>query len=159
MKKLENETTIADVEDIKTNVYEISYILVPSLSEEQVTRKIEEIKAAIASKGASFISEEVAYLRDLAYEMTRVIKNANNRFNTGYFGWIKFEMSTDSIKAIEASLKLDEDVIRFLVVKAERDINIFTKKETLNEMSNETDDMVNIDTSEEVEAETPVVQA
>lgn len=109
-------------------VYEVSYVLVPTLSEDAALEKINALKESIATMNGSFISEETPYMRELAYEMIRVIKNANQRFNEGYFGWVKFELAPSEVAKLEEKLKLDEDVIRFLLVKAERDINIFTKR-------------------------------
>jgi small subunit ribosomal protein S6 len=150
----ENETTIENISeaDVKNKVYEISYILVPSLSETAATEKIAQIKESIASYGASFISEENPYMRDLAYEMLRVIKNVNQRFTTGYFGWVKFNIDADKVKEIEHKLKLDEDIIRFLLVKADPAINIFTKK-SFDEQNTE-GEKVNIDTSSEASNKT-----
>ena len=140
----ENETIVEGEETIK-RVYEASYILVPTMSEDSATAKAEAYKKSIADLGASFIFEETPYMRDLAYEMVKVIKNANNRFDTGYFAWIKFEADSVALDALDKILKLDEDVIRYLVVKADRDVNIFTKK-TLQAKIRE-DDEANIDTA------------
>ncbi len=143
--------TIVEEENI-TRVYEISYILVPTITEDVATEKINSLKKSIADLGASFISEEAPYMRDLAYEMLRVIKNVNNRFDTGFFGWIKFELDPASLAKVEKMFKLDEDVIRYIAVKADRDINIYTKKVVEKSIAEE----VNIDTTKEV---TPVVEA
>lgn len=143
--------TIVEEENI-TRVYEISYILVPTITEDVATEKINSLKKSIADLGASFISEEAPYMRDLAYEMLRVIKNVNNRFDTGFFGWIKFELDPASLAKVEKMFKLDEDVIRYIAVKAERDINIYTKKVVEKSIAEE----VNIDTTKEV---TPVTEA
>lgn len=109
-------------------VYEISYVIVPTLSEDAALEKVNALKESIATLDGSFISEETPYERELAYEMIRVIKNTNTRFNEGYFGWVKFELAPSNISKIEEALKLDEDFIRFLIVKADRDVNIFTKR-------------------------------
>jgi small subunit ribosomal protein S6 len=144
--KNENETIVEAGNE--SRVYEISYILVPTISEEAAAEKINSLKATIATHGGSFISEEVAYTRDLAYEMLTVIKNVNTRFNTGYFGWIKFDLDPAAIAKVEKTLKLDEEVVRFLTVKADRDINIYTKK-VVERIER---DEANIDTTNEVAA-------
>jgi small subunit ribosomal protein S6 len=136
--------TIVEEENI-TRVYEISYILVPTLAEDVAAEKINSLKKSIADLGASFISEEAPYMRDLAYEMLRVIKNINNRFDTGFFGWIKFELDPADLTKVEKMFKLDEDVIRYIAVKADRDINIYTKKVVEKAAIEE----VNIDTTKE----------
>lgn len=147
MNKNENETIVEGGNE--NRVYEISYILVPTITEEAAAEKINSLKQSIASEGASFISEEAPYMRDLSYEMLRVIKNVNNRFDTGYFGWVKFELDPSKLTKVEKAFKLDEDVIRYLAVKADRDINIYTKRIIEKVL----EDNVNIDTTTEVTAE------
>lgn len=139
----ENETIVEGGNE--NRVYEISYILVPTITEDAAAEKINSLKQSIASQGASFISEEAPYMRDLAYEMLRVIKNVNNRFDTGFFGWIKFELDPANLTKVEKMFKLDEDVIRYIAVKADRDINIYTKKIVERQATEE----VNIDTTKE----------
>lgn len=147
----ENETIVEGGNE--NRVYEISYILVPTITEDAAAEKINSLKQSIATLGASFISEEAPYIRDLAYEMLRVIKNINNRFDTGYFGWIKFEIDPINLPKVEKLFKLDEDVIRFLSVKADRDINVYTKKIVEKNI----EDNLNIDTTNEELVETKVI--
>lgn len=108
-------------------VYEISYIFDNRLEEGKAAEKVETLKKDIASLGGSFISEETPYMRELSYEMTRVVNNVNVRFTTGYFGWVKFDLAQDKISDLDKKLKLDEEVVRFLIVKAEKGNDIFTK--------------------------------
>ena len=159
----ENETTV------DSRVYEISFIFDNKLDEETALNKADALKQSIATLGGSFISEEAPYMRELAYEMIRVVNNVNVRFNEGYFGWIKFELSGDKVKDLEKGLKLDEELVRYLVVATVRENTVFTKRapvikaETL--VDNETDDMpvVNIDTTVDADvvdvALDPVAQA
>lgn len=109
-------------------IYEISFIFNPNLQEELANQKLEVLKNYIASLKGSFISEEAPYIRDLSYEMTRVINNVNTRFKQGYFGWVKFYLQKDKIENINKKLKLDEEIIRFLIVKADKDNDVFTKE-------------------------------
>lgn len=119
-----NETEMLKEDEI----YEISFIFNPNLQEELANQKLEVLKDNIASLKGSFISEETPYIRDLSYEMTRVINNVNTRFKQGYFGWVKFYLQKDKIENINKKLKLDEEIIRFLIVKADKDNDIFTKE-------------------------------
>lgn len=113
---------------VDSRVYEVSFIFDNKMDENKALEKANAIKQSIASLGGSFISEEVPYMRELAYEMIRVVNNVNTRFNEGYFGWIKFEMDADKVKKLEAVLKLDEEVVRFLVVKTVRENTVYTKR-------------------------------
>ncbi len=140
---------------VDSRVYEISFIFDNKLDEGTALEKSNAIKQSIATLGGSFISEEAPYMRELAYEMTRVVNNINVRFNEGYFGWIKFEMDADKVKELEKGIKLDDQVIRYLVIKTVRENTVYTKRapvikaETL--VDNETDDIVNIDTTKDAD--------
>ena len=118
-----NNETIVD-----SRVYEISFIFDNKLEEGTALEKGNAIKQSIATLGGSFISEETPYLRELAYEMIRVQNNINVRFNVGYFGWIKFELDGEKVKEFEKALKLDEQIVRYLVVSTVRENTVYTKK-------------------------------
>ena len=153
----ENETTV------DSRVYEISFIFDNKLDEGAALEKSNAIKQSIAALGGSFISEEAPYMRELAYEMIRVVNNVNVRFNEGYFGWIKFELAGDKVKELEKGLKGDEELVRYLVVTTVRENTVYTKRAPVikaETLVNNEDDTVNIDTTTDADvAETPVVAA
>lgn len=144
-----NETTV------DSRVYEISFIFDNNIDEEAALKKADVLKQSIATLGGSFISEEAPYMRELAYEMIRVQNNVNVRFNVGYFGWIKFELDPEKVKEFEKSLKLDEEIVRYLVVNTVRENTVYTKRapvikaETL--VDNEEDVIADIDTTSDPE--------
>lgn len=152
-----NETTI------DSRVYEISFIFDNKIDENAALEKGNAIKQSIATLGGSFISEETPYLRELAYEMTRVVNNINVRFSEGYFGWIKFEMPAEKVQELEKGLKSDEQVIRHLVVKTVRENTVFTKRAPVikaESLVDNEDDTVIDTTAEiipEVLADAPVI--
>jgi ribosomal protein S6 len=149
-------------------VYEISYILDNRLDESRAAEKAEAFKKDIASLEGSFISEETPYVRELSYEMTRVVNNVNVRFTEGYFGWVKFEMIPSKVEELNKKLKLDEEVVRFLVLKTVKGNDIFTKDISVmksdptiaatfvKEEVEALEEVVNIDTTkEDIDAEIP----
>ena len=161
----DNNETIVD-----SRVYEISFIFDNKLDEEAALKKAETLKQSIATLGGSFISEEAPYMRELAYEMIRVQNNINVRFNIGYFGWIKFELSGDKVKELEKGMKLDEEVVRYLVVKTVAENTVYTKRAPVIKAEalaqNEdgpTDEVVasdvNVDTTNEPDVLVPSVEA
>jgi ribosomal protein S6 len=149
-----NETTV------DSRIYEISFIFDNKLDESAALEKGNALKQSIATLGGSFISEEAPYMRELAYEMIRVINNVNVRFNEGYFGWIKFELEPAKVKDLEKLVKQDEEVVRFLVVTTVRENTVYTKRapvikaETL--VDNETDDEVIDETAVDTTTESEV---
>ncbi len=150
-----NETTV------DSRVYEISFIFDNKLDESAALEKSNAIKQSIATLGGSFISEEAPYMRELAYEMIRVVNNVNVRFNEGYFGWIKFELPADKVKELEKGLKLDEQLVRFLIVTTVRENTVYTKRAPVVKMDSlvNNEDDVNIDTTKEDVLETEVKDA
>jgi ribosomal protein S6 len=141
---------------VDSRVYEVSFIFDNKLDESAALEKSNALKQSIATLGGSFISEEAPYMRELAYEMIRVVNNVNVRFNEGYFGWIKFELDGEKVKEFEKALKQDEQVIRYIVVKTVRDNTVYTKRAPVikaEALINNEDD-ANIDTTREATAET-----
>jgi ribosomal protein S6 len=138
---------------VDSRVYEISFIFDNKLDEGTALKKFDALKQSIATLGGSFISEEAPYMRELAYEMIRVQNNVNVRFNEGYFGWVKFELDADKVKNLEKGIKLDEQVVRYLIVKTVRENTVFTKRapvikvESLLDNEDEVSPSVNIDTT------------
>ncbi len=140
-----NETTV------DSRVYEVSFIFDNKLEESAALEKAEHLKTSIATLGGSFISEEAPYMRELAYEMIRVQNNINVRFNEGYFGWIKFELAPSKVLELEKGLKLDEQVVRHVVVATVKENTVYTKRAPVvkaESLINNPDDTV-IDTTVE----------
>jgi ribosomal protein S6 len=60
--------------------------------------------------------------------MSRSIANKKQKFSYGYFGWIKFECTTDVAQALKASLDKNEKLIRYLLIKTVRENTMSTKR-------------------------------
>lgn len=114
--------------ELKTQVYEVGYLLVPTLSEEEVPAIYTSLKDLITSLKSEIISDEMPKSIPLAYTMLKVIQNVRNRFNTAYFGWVKFEMDTESVLELKKKLDLDTNIIRFLLTKTVRENTLAPKK-------------------------------
>jgi ribosomal protein S6 len=111
-----------------TAVYEASYLLLPTLSEEQVPGKVAGIKEALASFGATIISDEDPVLIDLAYQMVKVVQTNRYKADQGYFGWVKFELEKDSIKLVKKMLDESPDVLRHLIIKTVKENTLLNGK-------------------------------
>lgn len=109
-------------------VYEVSYLLLPSLAQEQVPAKVESIKQAISSAGGSVISFEDPVLIDLAYSMVKVLQTSRHKADSGYFGWIKFEVAKDAVEAIKKTLDNSEEILRYLIIKTVKENTLLNGK-------------------------------
>jgi ribosomal protein S6 len=127
MVKKKIEDSVEEV-DAKMGIYEVGYLLVSTIPEEGVGEEVTKLKDTLSENGASFISEEFPKLIDLAYEMTRSIENKKQKFNNGYFGWIKFETSSSQAKTIKEILDKDERLIRFILIKTVRENTMSIKR-------------------------------
>jgi ribosomal protein S6 len=116
-------------EDIDVRVYELGYWLVPTISEDEIGNQVTELKNKLKNFGAGeIIAEESAYLREIAYQMCKVINNQNNYFTEGYFGWIKLELDPSKVLALKADLEVDPTIIRFMIIKTVKENTLYTKR-------------------------------
>lgn len=111
-----------------SQVYELGYLLVPTIEEDRVAEVYGNLRELIVSLGGEMISDEMPKSIGLAYTMVKVIANVRNKFNTAYFGWVKFEMDKENIAKLKAKLDLDVTVIRFLITKTVRENTMATKR-------------------------------
>jgi ribosomal protein S6 len=122
----ENENEIK--EEANSRVYELGYLLVPTISPEDVPAAYGNLKELISSFGSVAISDEIPKMIPLAYSMVKVVSNIRNKFNTAYFGWNKFIMETDAVLELKKKLDLDPQIIRFLILKTVKENTIAGKR-------------------------------
>ena len=122
--KSKDDTT----EDASPRVYELGYLLVPSIKEEDLSVSYGDIKELVSSFGGEIITDEMPKTIELAYPMQKVTLNVRHKFHTAYFGWVKFVM--DSVKVLELKAKLDQslNLIRFLIFKTVKENTIASKR-------------------------------
>ncbi len=126
--EISNEEVVVDS---RLGVYEVGYLMVPTIAEESLGEEVTALKDLLSSNGAVFISEEYPKLIELAYQMTRSISNRKQKFTTAYFGWVKFECSSVQAKDIKSLLDKNEKLVRYLLIKTVRE-NTMSVKRTYN---------------------------
>jgi len=114
--------------DLRLSVYEVGYLMVPTIAEENLGGEVTTFKDMFLENGAVFISDEYPKLIELAYEMSRSINNKKQKFSYGYFGWVKFECTTFQAKIIKEILDKNEKLIRFLMIKTVRENTMSVKR-------------------------------
>jgi ribosomal protein S6 len=108
-------------------VYEVSYLLLPSLALEQVSSALDFLVQKVKELDGEVISSENPILIDLAYPMTKILQTTRHKCQTGYFGWIKFELQ-DGIGEIKKLLDSNNDILRYLIVKTVRENTLLNGK-------------------------------
>ncbi|PIR68543.1 hypothetical protein COU49_00680 [Candidatus Nomurabacteria bacterium CG10_big_fil_rev_8_21_14_0_10_35_16] len=121
---------IMEAENNKTDkrVYELGYLLVPTLSPEEVPILLNELKETVSSFEGDHISEDMPKLINLAYPMIKVVSNVRSKFDTGYFGWFKFFMDPEKVLELKKKVDLDPNIIRFLILKTVQENTLASKR-------------------------------
>lgn len=91
--------------------YEIVYIFDSVLTEDQVNEKLEKYHQYLTENGAEITAVDHWGKRQLAYPIQK--KSA------GYYVVVQFTGEGTSLPELERRLKLDEDLMRYLIVLSE----------------------------------------
>ncbi|TGA98666.1 30S ribosomal protein S6 [Sporolactobacillus shoreae] len=92
--------------------YEIMYILRPDLEEDQEKAVKEKLASILTDNGAEINEVKEMGKRRLAYEITD--------FNTGVYVVLYVNAESPAINEFDRLTKINDDVIRFMVIKDER---------------------------------------
>ena len=102
------------------DVYETSYLLLPSISEENHPSIVDTIKKAFSRAGGVEVDGETPFKHPLAYPMSKTVGASKYIVNEAYVGWVKFEIESSKILEVKAEIEKIPEVLRFLIVKAPR---------------------------------------
>jgi len=92
--------------------YETVFILKPTLEPDEYSKVLEEYKGWLQAQGGVIVHEEVWGMRRLAYPI--------KKFQNGYYLLIEFRIKASAIKKLDQKFRLDDRVIRWLVVKLDK---------------------------------------
>ncbi|KKT96366.1 MAG: hypothetical protein UW97_C0014G0002 [Parcubacteria group bacterium GW2011_GWA2_45_15] len=102
-------------------VYEIGYLILPSIPEDKLSLVTDVIRKVITKEGGVEIDAEEPFKESLAYSMSKTIGASRYVLSDTYLGWIKFEVDRAKAPAIKIGVGKIEEVLRFLLVKAPRE--------------------------------------
>ncbi|WP_209125207.1 30S ribosomal protein S6 [Alkalihalobacillus sp. BA299] len=91
--------------------YEIMYIIAPNLDEAATKEIIERFNGVLTNNGAEIEKVEEKGKRRLAYEI--------NDFREGYYVLINVMANPEAIAEFNRLVKINENIIRLLIVKDE----------------------------------------
>ncbi|MBW2039617.1 MAG: 30S ribosomal protein S6 [Deltaproteobacteria bacterium] len=94
--------------------YETMLVLDPEMSKEQVDGFVEKVKEFLDERGGEVFKVEEWGLTTLAYEVRKKTK--------GYYLLLYFKGDAELVSEMERSLRLMEEVLRYLTVKREEEI-------------------------------------
>lgn len=112
VKKVHEDKDVAEL-----FTYELGYHLVPSLGENDLALRVTEIQKVITTEGGSVISEGQPQTCALTYTMRKMHSGRWDKYDTSFFGWIRFEAPAEAMHALKDHLDHHEQLIRYLLLK------------------------------------------
>lgn len=109
-------------------VYELGYLLVPSIVGEEIPAIYGNLKEVVVKEKGDIISDEMPKMINLAYTISKVISNSRQNFKNAYFGWIKFFMTPEQVLSLKSALAMDKNLIRFLIIKTVKENTISSRR-------------------------------
>jgi ribosomal protein S6 len=98
------------------NSYEFAFHVLPTVAEGEVAGVFDSIKAQVARRG-EITSEEMPERIDLIYPVVKHIEGKNRKFNSAYFGWIRFKLEAEKVGDLMENLGGMPQILRHLLVK------------------------------------------
>ena len=93
--------------------YELALVVSAKVEDEVREATVEKAKEAITSLGGQITNVDDWGKKQLAYEIQKM--------NEGFYYFIQFDAETDIPAQLEQRLRIMDNVLRYLVVKAEED--------------------------------------
>ena len=104
----------------ETQVYELGYLILPSIPEEGLSDVVARLKKIIKDNGGVEIGSEDPFKMDLTYTMSKVISSRKYVVKDAYIGWVKFDLEPEAAPIVNEAVKAVDEVLRFLLIKAPR---------------------------------------
>ncbi|PCI21260.1 hypothetical protein COB64_00050 [Candidatus Wolfebacteria bacterium] len=127
IQRMETNETTEEIKEIEGRIYELGYLLLPTVSDEGIGAEITKLKDELSKLGGKVIADELPKILDLSYEMDKVIMNKHKKYTRAYFGWIKFEGNADITLAYKDILDQNNALLRFIIIRTVRE-NTLSKK-------------------------------
>lgn len=91
------------------NSYLLTLVLKPDLEENRRKELLNSVKERLTGEGGKIEKEDLWGVRDLAYPLKRKTK--------GYFAHFEIQADPKNAKGLDKSLDLEEDVLRYLLIR------------------------------------------
>jgi len=92
-----------------TRSYEVLYIVRPDLERAHLEQTLTKFQKAVTESGGQFVKLDEWGTRLLAYPI--------KKFEKGYYVLMEFTATTDQLKKIDERFKLDENILRYQIVR------------------------------------------
>jgi ribosomal protein S6 len=107
-----NETLAPELQS-----YELAYHVLPTVAEGEVDSVTAALKELITKAGGSITSEESPERFELAYEVEKYLEGKYRRFNSAYFGWVRFTLTSQALPGVTAEVAEHKNILRHLMIR------------------------------------------
>ncbi|MDB5253948.1 MAG: Ribosomal protein [Parcubacteria group bacterium] len=140
----------------EVQVYELGYLVLPSVTEDNLPTVVSKIVSVIEKNGTRLDSED-PFLETLAYSMSKTIGARKYVVDEAYIGWMKFEAEPQHVEAIKKDVDAIEEVLRTLLIKAPRETTFtFAKAREAKEAAEMPEEAAKEEIAPEITGEIPV---
>lgn len=115
----ESKTTnddVVTVEDVSGKLYEIGYLIVPTVPQAELEEEVDAVLDAITDNDGEIQYQQSPELRDLAYAMEQKTESGRQEFDSAHFGWVQFSIDPSNVEAAQERINAREDVLRTLLI-------------------------------------------
>ena len=115
------------METTKTNAekkvkYDLLFVMSPVLPEEKALEQVEHIRKLIESRNGTIFESDLPKLRPLAYAVTKTWEGKKSSYDQGLFGWMKLEVASEAVAAIQTELRTMSHLLRSALTYAYLDV-------------------------------------
>lgn len=116
MQKIQHED-----KEVELVSYELGYHLVPSLGEDDLALRVGELVKLATANGGTLIAEGYPQSFVLSYTMKRLRGGKWEKYDTAFFGWLRFSAPAETVVALKEALDHSEHVVRYLLIKLSKE--------------------------------------
>ena len=138
--------TLSETMNDQQTYYETMYILRPDIAEDEVNNHIEKYNKLLEEYGGTILDSQMRGKRRLAYQISK--------HREGIYVQLSHQGDGQHISKIEKSMRLSEDVIRYMTVKQ---VGPLPAPRASNKNSTQSEDKENPETKDESKEKQPVV--
>jgi len=102
--------------DVELKKYELGYHLVPSLGEDDLALRVADLQKAVAKIGGTVLSEGYPQSFILSYTMHKLRAGKWDRYDSSFFGWMRFEASSEGVEVLRDELDHNDQLVRYLLI-------------------------------------------
>lgn len=116
-----------------TEIYEVGFLLAPTIPEDQVTAIDNDMHEKITEAGGEIVASQSPEMRELSYEIEVKDEGEKRQFTRGQFGWVQFSLNPADVDAVEKIFITSDEVIRHLLVTVDEEAVAHAQKPAASE--------------------------